>query len=259
MRAAPFFKRILQDPESESEGETMVQVERRRAPRFAIHPDFPVKAVLSVVGRDDTGAPMSNSRHAWHWKGRLIDISEQGARMELGPGIRARTGDTCDLIISVGDFELSVPCHISNFREQDGGTVYGLKHDIADEATWTSYSQLLEVVALGSALKLSARLTKPDESGFLVEQYASDRPARLTVWRFPRDKSVAAFEFLLKDSLVRVGAGHDPEYLAGTDATAARPAPMAKASEIFRLFQWVVPNLARCVPPDVRLFLQQYA
>lgn len=253
------FKRILQEPVPEAEGGTVVQLERRRAPRFPIRPDFPLKAALNVVGRDDTGAPMSSSRNAWRWKGRLIDLSEQGARIQVGAGVRAHSGDECDLILGVSDFELNVPCHVSNLREHDGGVIYGLKHDIADEATCINYRQLLEVVALGSTLKLRAKQTKPDESGYLVEQYASNRPARLTVWRFPRDKSVAAFEFLLKDALVRAGAGNEPEYLAGTDAAAARPAPLAKAHEIFRLFQWVVRNLAQCVPTDVRLFLQQYA
>jgi len=48
--------------------------------------------------------------------------------------------------------------------------------------------------------------------------------------------------------------GWPAEYL--TDARAATP---AKAVEIKRLFNWVLPNLAPTVPDDVRDFLRHYA
>ena len=249
-----FFKRILKEPEPVVK--TVPQVERRSTKRYVINPQFPLKAVLSFIGRDDTGAPMSKSRHGWNWKGRLIDCSEQGARMELGPTLKVVARDMCDLKLRVEEFELTIPCHIANIREQAEGLVFGLKHDIEDEATRNAYRQLLEVLALGSTLKLQFKQAKPDESGYLVEQYVCIRPARLRIWRHPADQSVAAFEFQLKDSLVRAAAGRGIEYLSGADA---RPAPPAKAREIQRLFSWVVPNISPVVPEDVREFLQDYA
>ncbi|MBI2497251.1 MAG: PilZ domain-containing protein [Opitutae bacterium] len=250
-----FFKRILKEPEPVAKD--VPRVERRSTRRFAVNPKFPLKAVLSFVGRDDTGAPMSNSRHGWHWKGRLIDCSEQGARIQMGPTLKVEARDLCDLMLTVDDFELTIPCHISNIREQAEGMVFGLKHDIESEETRQAYQQLLDVLALGSTLKLQTRSEKPDATGYLVERYASDRPSSLTVWRLPEDKSVAAFEFRLKDSLVRAAAGRGIKYLTG--AADPRPAPAAKALEIQRLFNWVLPNLASTVPADVRAFLQQYA
>jgi hypothetical protein len=200
---------------------------------------------------------MNTSRHGWNWKGRLFDCSEQGARIVMGPTLKVEARDLCDLSLTIDDFKLSIPCHISNLREEDGGTVFGLKHDIADEATRNAYQQLLEILALGSALKLQSKAAKPDATGYLVEKYASDRPACLTVWRHKEDQSVGAFEFQLKDSLVRGAAGRAVKILAGTGA-AARPAPAAKAMEIQRLFHWVVPNLSLSVPEDVRKFLQKF-
>lgn len=253
----PLFKRILKEPEPVAI-ETP-RVERRSTKRYAINPQFPLKAVLSLIARDDTGAPMSHSRHGWNWKGRLIDCSEQGVRIQMGPVIKASIGEPCDLMLSVEDFELTIPCHIVNTREQDEGMVFGLKHDIENDATRNTYRQLIEVVALGSTLKPQARHTKPDDSGYLVERYASDRPACLSIWRHPADQSVAAFEFQLKDNLVRASAGQTIEYLTGADAAAARKATPAQSTEIQWLFQWVVSNLAPVVPADVREFLQYYA
>ena len=70
--------------------------------------------------------------------------------------------------------------------------------------------QLLDVVALGSTLKLERAAKQPDASGYIVEVYAGNRPSRLTVWRHPADESVMAFEFVLKDNMVRAAAGQRP-------------------------------------------------
>lgn len=261
----PLFKRILQEPEPADKPQTQSPlpdgapaVERRTARRFTLQPEFPLKAVLSYVGRDDTGAPMSGSRHGWNWKGRLIDCSERGARMQLGHALRTVVGESCDLRLSVQDFELCVPCHVTNIREVSEGWVFGLKHDIEDAAVLRDYRQLVEVVALGSTLKLRTKTPKPDESGYLVERYGSSRPSALTIWRHPADASVSAFEFILRDSLVRVAVGREIEYFTG-DGTGSRPATSMRCMEIHRLFQWVVPNLPPAIPADVRAFLRHYA
>ena len=252
-----FFKRILKEPEAPPSAPAAPQVERRSAKRYAVNPQFPVRATLSFVPRDDTGAPMSTSRHGWNWKGRLIDCSEQGARLQMGPTLKVQARDLCDLILAVDDFELTVPCHIANIREQAEGVVFGLKHDIADATTLAAYGQLLEVLALGSTLKLQGK-AELDESGYFAEHYTSTRPARLSVWRSPAKRAVVAFEFQLKDNLVRAVLGQRMEFLTGFGAE-ARPAPPAKALEIQRLFNWVLPNLAPAVPEDVREFLARYA
>lgn len=251
-----FFKRILKEPEPTS---STPAVERRSTKRFAINPDFALKAVLSFIARDDTGAPLSNTRHGWNWKGRLIDCSAQGMRIQMGPGLKVEIGDPCDLKLKVDEFELTVPCHVTNTHEQPEGMVFGLKHDIEDAPTASAYRQLLEIVALGSTLKLQPKAAKPDASGYFVEVYASPRSSRLTVWRHPADESVAAFEFQLKDNLVRGAAGQTVEFLTDQGGAGSRPASTEKCLEIGRLFSWVVPNLAAVVPPDVREFLKRCA
>jgi hypothetical protein len=246
-----FFKRILQEPPpaAPAAGETpgtLPAVERRRAARFPVSPGFPLRAVLNYIGRDDTGAPMSASRHGWQWKGRLLDCSELGARMQLGPGHRAIVGEACDLRLSVQDFEIVVPCEVTHLRANPEGVVFGLRHDLAEAAVARDYRELVEVIALGSTLRMRTRSPQPDESGYFVERYASSRPSALTIWRNPRDGAVSAFEFILKDCMVRVALGQDLEYFSG-DADGARRASSARCLEIHRLFQWVVPTCpTRC-------------
>ncbi len=251
-----FFKRILQEPEPEVK--EVAREERRSKQRFALNPRFPLKAVLNLTGRDDSGAPMTHSRHGWNWKGRLIDCSELGARMQFSAAFRAANGDAGGLHLELEGFELFLPCHISNIKEPGDGIVFGLKYDITVPAIAAAYRQLLEIIAMGATLKPHSRKTKPDESGFLVEQYASDWQSRLTVWRDKSDKEMAAFEFLLKDCLVRAAREQELQYLDGTDA-GAQPAAPNKAAEIHRLFRWIATNLPSTVPADVREFLQYFA
>jgi hypothetical protein len=78
------------------------------------------------------------------------------------------------------------------------------------------------------------------------------------VWRHPEDGSVSAFEFILKDNLVRAAAGRGLEYYSG-DGTGSRAATAVRCLEIHRLFQWVVPNLPAAIPEDVRGYLHAYA
>lgn len=231
--------------------------ERRGTARFPLQPGFPLKAVLNYIGRDDTGAPMSKSRHGWHWKGRLVDCSEVGARIQLGPGLRAVIGESCDLRLTVDDFEIVVPCHVTNLRELPEGMVFGLRHDITDQAVLRDYLQFVEVVALASTLHVRGR-PKPDASGYIVERYASPRPSALTVWRHPVDGAVSAIELILKDSMVRLARGLGPQYFAG-DGRGSRPATAMRSVEIHRLFRWVVPNLPPTMPADLRNFLGYFA
>lgn len=251
-----FFKRILKEPEPVEDA--VPRVERRSTKRYLVNPQFPLRAVLSFIGRDESGAPMSNTRQGWNWKGRLIDCSEQGVRMQMGPALKVEAREMCDLKLTLDDFQLTIPCHIANIRENAEGLVFGLKHDIEDDPTRIAYGQLIEILALGSTLRQSGRTAKPDESGYLVERFVSDRPARLSIWRYPGDGSVAAFEFQLKDNLVRAAAGQGMEYYSG-EGDEAREATAAKSLEIQRLFSWVVPNLAAAVPDDVRDFLKRYS
>lgn len=254
-----FFKRILKEPAPSAAAAAPV-VERRSEQRFPISAEFPLKAVLSFVARDASGAPMSNTRHGWNWKGRLIDCSEEGARIQLGAGVGIGVGEACDLKLSVQDFELTVPCHVINVTEQPDGSILGLKHAIADKETLAAYRQLVDVIALGATLKLQSKSAKPDESGYLVEVYGgANASSRLTVWRYPGKGGVGAFEFTLKDNMVRAAAGQRVEFFADIDGTGSMPATSEKCVEIGRLFQWVVPNLPTDLPAEIRAFLRHYA
>lgn len=255
-----FFKRVFKHPEPAKviAPPVVTRPERRHTQRYVVSPKSPIRAVLSFIGRDETGARLSSSRVGWDWKGRLVDFSERGASMQLGAAALAAPGDVGELKLTLRDTVLEIPCQISNVRVQAEGLIYGLKFGDIDEATQAAYRRVLDILALGIRLKPQFKKTEPDEIGYLVEQYASDCQSRLTVWRNQDDRTVAAFEFQLKDSLVRGADRHPVRYLTGADPATARRATPARTLEIQGMYQWVVPNLAKCVPADVHDFLQRF-
>lgn len=248
-----FFKGILQET-----GDEVVAEERRSGQRMKIGEGFPLKSMLSFIGRDEHGELLGGKRANWNWKGRLVNCSEFGARLQLAPAVRAVKGDACDLKLKLEHIDLVIPSRIVNLRENEDGVSCGLKHEIEDLDVEKGYAQFLEVVALGAMLRPSFRKTEPDDSGFLPEQYASSWQSCLNVWRRQADRKIAAFEFVLKDCLVRAVKDHQMECFTGTSEADAKAANSFRTWEIKRLYHWVVPNLPRQVPADVQQFLRGY-
>lgn len=250
-----FFKRILDVGTIPAH-----PAERRVATRFSVNREFPIQAVLNIAGRDEHGVPLKpRDREGWDWPGRLVDLSTTGTRLQVPLTVLVQREDPGRLKLDVQGYKLEIPCYIKHVTERKDSNVLGLGLDLRDPATQAAYRQLIELVALGASLKL-VRPLKSDQSGYLLEEYAGEPASHLSVWRQKKDRELTAFEFLLKDCFVRGLRGtHRLECFAGTDAGTGRAVTPAQAAEIQRLYQWVVLNLARVVPADVRAFLLKHA
>ncbi|MFZ5495964.1 MAG: PilZ domain-containing protein [Verrucomicrobiota bacterium] len=246
-----FFKRILDVKNSKASSE------RRGGSRYVVQPGFPVKTALNITSRDEFGEPIP--AQSMDWVSRLVDLSAAGARVQVPRTVVAQRGDACRLKIDVQGYLLEVPAAIAHVADRRDSFLFGLALDLGASRTQAAFRQLVELVALGSTLK-QLRPLQPDASGYLVEEYTGEPSSRLVIWRQLVGREVAAFEFQLKDCLVRGLSGRDGvECFPGTEAAGARRATGAKGEEIRRLYQWVVLNLAPAVPADVRDFLQRHA
>ncbi|RXK54954.1 PilZ domain-containing protein [Oleiharenicola lentus] len=249
-----FFKRILEVTKSASASD------RRGGARYAVKPGFPIKTVLNILGRDEQGHLLqSRDGQGWDWTGRLLDISFSGARMQMPRTVAAMRGDCCHLKIDVQGYEVTVPAKIAHIADRRDSFVFGLSLNTPASASAPAFHQLVELIALGATLQ-PVRPIQPDDSGYLVEEYAGELGSRLVIWRHLAGRDVAAFEFKLKDCLVRGLAGRNQlECLSGGQEAGARPVSGPKGEEIQRLYQWVVCNLAPAVPADVCEFLRKRA
>jgi hypothetical protein len=173
--------------------------------------------------------------------------------------VQVRREDLGRLKIEVQGFKLVIPSRVAHVSERRDSAVFGLALDLRAAGTQAAYAQLIDLVALGSSLKLVRPLSR-DKSGYLLEQYAGEPASRLSIWRHRENRGVSAFEFLLKDCFVRgIEDNNDVECFAGADPAKGRAVTPAQGDEIRRLFQWVVLNLAAVVPADARAFLLKHA
>jgi len=247
-----FFERILN---SKSGGVK----EQRRATRYAVGSSFPIKAMLNLLGRDEFGQQLASADgRGWNWAGRLVNFSASGVNIQLPPAVLAKKGDSCLLILSLAGHQLNVPCHVVHMRPHPDSVQFGLRFDFPDKHAPAGFQQLVELVAFGASLK-PGKAPSTDASGYVVEQYQGDFDARLTVWRESVRGAVLWFEFQLANYCVRGDVGARTLEFAAGDGKNAKPVTSAQIGEIHQLFKWVVPNVARAVPSDVRQSLQSFA
>ncbi|HEY8996150.1 MAG TPA: PilZ domain-containing protein [Lacunisphaera sp.] len=250
-----FFKRILDIRKPPA-----ISTERRVATRFAVSRQFPLQTMLNIAGRDEHGQLLKpKGGEGWDWPGRLVDLSVTGARLQVPLTVIVQRDDTGRLRFDLQGHKFEVPCRIAHISDRRDYALFGLELNLTAAGTYSAYRQLLDLVALGSSLKLVKPLAR-DKSGYLLEQYAGEPASRLSVWRLRADKTIAAFEFQLKDCFVRgLAENDDLECFVGADAAKGRAVKPAQSEEINRLYQWVVLNLASTVPADVRAFLLRHA
>jgi len=250
-----FFKRILNAAKG-----AKTSREKRRTNRYALNPAFPLRAVLSLTGRDNFGNPLKASDNkSWDWKGHLVNFSSCGARIELPPAALAARGDECHLKLTLDRYQLVIPSRVAHLREHRDHVVFGLELNLTESQTRQAYRQLVDLVALGSSLKL-VKNVRPDDSGYLVEQYGGKEDAMLTVWRESAWQMVAAFELKVKDYYIRGTAKNlKLQYFAAGADKVLKPVAASMNAEMQRLFQWIVPNLTDAVPVDVQDFLKLHA
>jgi len=248
-----FFERILNSKPGGNK-------EQRRATRYAVGSSFPMKTMLNLLGRDEFGQQLASADgRGWNWTGRLVNFSESGVSIQLPPAVIAKKGDTCLLILSLAGHQLNIPCHVMHMRPHSDSVQFGLKFDFPDKNTPAGFQQLVELVAFGASLKPEKPQSSLDASGYLVEYYEGDFDSRLTVWRSKSGGPVLWFEFHLAGYCVRGDTGARTLEFATGEGKNAKPVTPAQVGEIHQLFKWVVPNIARAVPSDIRQSLQSFA
>lgn len=258
------FRRILGFKE-----ETLQQREKRHAQRHAVGADFPLKASLNVVNRDDyDGLNTSRDGRGRNWGVTVLNLSSSGARLRLGSALYVQRGDTCKLTLTIGSFVIVQRGTIAHYRSQSDEVQIGVAFEPAPEPMQKAYLQLLEPISLGASLHpVAARRVKQDTPGQHKEQYHGSADSMLTVWRVGAGGAVNAFEYRLRDCYARAAAAfpdlqvyvlEEETRQTGYPATTLQPSP-THAREIQTLFNWTVHNLTDAVPADVQAFLRRFS
>lgn len=256
-----FFKYII-----DLRGGSLIKREKRRAPRYPVGEIFPVKGVVAFCTNLDRKGqpPPSGTEHWQNWSGRLLNLSDGGASIQLAASAIGARGHICKFKLQLEGRQLEMPGTIAYFRSFTQYSLCGLSFSYPEETTRQGYLQLLEMVVLGSSLKAAGKAKAPN--GLTRETYKGAKDTRLNVWRNTASETISHFEFRIADCYIRGNAQNfklevdATEGEHGLSASAGRPAPFppAKLAEAKQLFRWVVTNLPKEVPSNIKKFLEMF-
>jgi len=251
-----FFKRILN-----FSAEAMAKKEKRRATRYPVGQAFPVKAVLTIIGRDGEGFVVkAPNRSGQDWGGWMLNLSSTGASMQLHPAAVTARGELCRFRLTFENIVLAIDGRVAHFRTHPNYSVCGVSLDFSNKETQKAYLQLLEPVVVGASFKaVESRRVKQDTPDLRKEQYRGDSNTQLTVWRATQGSAIVGFELRIGDYSV-AGSSESPA-LDVTTAAGAKSEPElgpVAQGELRNLFHWIVPNLSKHVPTEVRNFLGRF-
>lgn len=255
------FKRILDFKKADA-----ASADKRGAKRYPVGARFPLKAKLSLPARDSEGALLSGERaSSTDWGGQMIDLSASGASIRLHPAAVTAQGDACLLMLELDHMLFEIAARVAHFRAGAQYVTCGLGLDFPDAYARKAYLQLMEPVVVGSSLEAVEKV-KPDHSGLPKEQYTGESDSVLSVWRDESGRNPKHFELQVREYFVR-GSTDQPELGIGyrdgakVGRRVSSPSfPVAMSAEhqaeVRQLFQYVVQNLAKAVPADIRKLLE---
>ncbi|HEY4302146.1 MAG TPA: PilZ domain-containing protein [Candidatus Didemnitutus sp.] len=248
--AVVFFKRILN-----FKREFLAKLrDKRKAPRYPVGGLFPLKATVNLTGR--VGA---NGEGGYDWGGRIVNMSSNGVGLQLLRAATTVRGEVSALKLSLEEHELTVPCIVAHFRTFSGYSLCGLQLKFGDFKKQKAFLQLVEAVSMGSSFKpTKGRRIASEHPGLVGDLYTADNKATLTVWRAPKGGEIECFELVVGAHLIR-GGKTVPPLVVFRMTKPLKPEGSAEVSgEVRRLFRWVVPNLPKAVPSEVKS-LMEYA
>lgn len=244
--------------------------DKRRARRYPVGPEFPLKATVNLAGIEDSKrlAPKEPGTGR-DWSGRLMNFSASGVSVQLPAAALTVRGEKTQLLLFLEMHRLQIPAEVAHFRVHPTHSVCGLRLRFDDATLRTAYLQLLEAVSIGATMKpwIPTGLVR-SPAGLLREQYRSSNNVVLSAWREAKTRQLDSFELKLPDHVVRGEAGR-----AGLDIYTRQETKSGKAAwstpgftwsagehaEARRLFRWVAPNLSCEIAADARRFVQRFA
>jgi len=260
------FKRILDFQKSDGG-----LLDKRGAKRYPVGVKFPLKVKITLSARDGEGKLLPAGEHScMDWGGQLLNLSTSGVSIRLHPAAIASKGENCCVKLELDNKLFELDATVANYRTGQAYVSAGVVLKFPDAYSHKAYQQLMEPVIIGSTLdSIAVARVKQDQPGLYKEQYQGESETVLSVWRDSPGKNPKLFEMLVHDFCIRGNtetSGLKISYRDGAKAgkRASRPAfpiPMSidHQTEVQQLFQFIVQNLGKDVPSELKRFLEMFA
>jgi hypothetical protein len=247
--------------------------DKRKAKRYQVGVGFPLRATITLPDVDTMGKRGDDAKKAGaggrDWSGVPVNVSESGLSIQLPPAAVCARGHDTLVVLSLDGHQIQLPATVAHFRIQAASAFCGLKLEVKDASQRKAYLQLVEIIAMGSTFAAGKKPggLKP-RSGKAVEQYVSSLKAKLTAWRDTATGKLDSFEMVMNSHCVRGIVGRPSLEIFSDKKESDRMAWSAPSfgssagvenPEVRQLYRWVVFNLPKAVPNDLREVLRFFA
>lgn len=222
---------------------------KRRHPRHRVGVGFPLKASLSLVGSERFNPDRPPGNAGMNWSGGVGNISCRGLSILLSPAATTARGESSRLNLTLENHGFSLSCHVKHFRVYNSYAVCGVELEFDDFSAQKSYQQLVEAVALGASFVATGPARS--QAGFLRRTWRSTGQTLLTEWREPGTRAINRFELSFGNHTVE-GQGDSCSLTVRRQGNRTKPVPPEIEAEIRQLCRWIVGNLPKGVPSDLR-------
>ncbi|MES1167583.1 MAG: PilZ domain-containing protein [Oleiharenicola lentus] len=250
MPRVPIFTRIL-----DFKRDFLARLRNKRShPRHRVGAGFPLKASLNLVGEESYNAKRTPVRGTGlAWSGRVGDISANGLNLILPPAAATARGEPSVLKLTLENHALEIPCTVAHFRVHGSShALCGIRLAFDDFKTQKAYLQLVEAVSMGASFAPAG--PGRSQPGFVRRSWRSVNKALLTDWRDAGSRALDHFELTLGEHSVQ-GQSSRPGIEVHHRGNNAKSVSPAVEGEVRQLFRWVVGNLPKNVPADLREFM----
>lgn len=247
------FRRIFNFEKAKVEQLADLRLNQRYTPGGG----FPLQAWLESGGAE--------------WPAKIDNLSGNGLGLIVNaPPTASAEGQETRVRLSLGNFQQTFTAHIVHARPATRGLYCGVGLKFGDFLEQKSYLQLLQPVTIGQSLQaVPDERVVQNEPQFIKQVFRGEENSALTVWLEKTfGTPLHSFEFQMHDYFCRADARTGVLEAYVREATDSHKGKLSNPvfdtsgglnDEIRQLFRWILPNLSRAVPDDVRAFLQRFA
>lgn len=240
-----------------SSNDAKTKESQRKHVRYELSDDCRLRASIMIRSSD----PVSANKD---WPGTLVDMSSEGAHIQISLGAVAYKGDSCVLTLTHGGVKLQLRGVLAHYVCSARNSVCGVKFDFFSGPDKT-YLHFFKVIVASSTLKGGS--AGSDAPGRYREEYSGPGHAKLVVWRDDKpERALLGFDYIMaRYAAALAAAGAD--MFKNKGEVVFRPAPLdngapglpltkAQEAEARWEFSLAASNLPKAIAPDIRRLLR---
>ena len=226
---------------------------KRKNVRYAVSDDCRLKASIKLRSADTATANKE-------WPGMVVDMSADGAHIQISLGAVAYVGDSCVLTLSHSGLKTEVRGSLAHYVCSSRYSVCGVRFDFSFSGADKAYQPFFKTITASSAL--TAGQAGAESAGRHREEYRGPEHAKLVVWRTEAGggATILGFEYtMVRFVAVLATAGEDmfknkeQVRFKATDGSS-----LSKTQELDARWEFslAASNLPKTIAPDIRRLLR---